>query len=66
MQSKILKLITECSKLHMELIVTENFAVLNYCGFAKIVKKHDKYTGYVRINDIYIYTQWFYIASPPG
>jgi SPX domain protein involved in polyphosphate accumulation len=31
----------------MELIMTENFATLNYCGFAKILKKHDKYTGSV-------------------
>jgi hypothetical protein len=25
----------------------ENYAVLNYCGLSKILKKHDKCTGFV-------------------
>ena len=31
----------------MDLLLLENFAVINYCGFGKILKKHDKVTGYV-------------------
>ena len=34
-------------KFYMDLLLLENFAVINYCGFGKILKKHDKVTGYV-------------------
>jgi hypothetical protein len=28
-------------------LLLENFAIMNYCGFSKILKKHDKLTGWV-------------------
>lgn len=31
---------------HRHLVLLRNFAVLNYCGFTKILKKHDKVTGF--------------------
>ncbi|GBG25327.1 SPX domain-containing protein 1 [Hondaea fermentalgiana] len=31
---------------HRHLVLLRNFAVLNYCGFTKILKKHDKLTGF--------------------
>jgi len=33
--------------LYQDLLLLENYAVMNYCGFSKIVKKHDKLTGSV-------------------
>lgn len=33
-------------KLHSNLLLLETFAILNYCAFSKILKKHDKRTGY--------------------
>ena len=32
---------------HKELLMLENYAVLNFCGLSKILKKHDKSTGFV-------------------
>jgi len=37
--------LTRCMDLHMFVLLVENYAVLNYCGFAKILKKHDKLTN---------------------
>lgn len=34
------------SKLHNNLLLLETFAIMNYCAFSKILKKHDKKTGY--------------------
>ncbi|KAH9255815.1 hypothetical protein BASA81_006216 [Batrachochytrium salamandrivorans] len=31
-----------CTDAHLFLLIVENFGVLNYCGFKKILKKHDK------------------------
>jgi hypothetical protein len=42
MSSEQIRLFTET---HMLLLLIENFAVLNYCGFTKILKKHDKLTA---------------------
>ena len=36
----------KCQNLHMRLLMVENYAVLNYCGFSKIIKKHDKFTKF--------------------
>lgn len=33
-------------KLHNSLLLLEGFAIMNYCAFSKILKKHDKRTGY--------------------
>ena len=35
----------ECMDAHMYVLLVENYAVLNYCAFAKILKKHDKCTN---------------------
>lgn len=35
-----------CKSLYMELLMLENFAVMNHCAFSKILKKHDKVTGF--------------------
>jgi len=40
------ELLKACTKMHMDLLMLENFAVLNYAGFTKILKKHDKVTGF--------------------
>lgn len=36
----------ECAEHHLRFVLLENYAVMNYCGFTKILKKHDKLTGY--------------------
>lgn len=33
-------------RFYMDLILLENYAVMCYCGFGKILKKHDKVTGF--------------------
>lgn len=35
-----------CVKLYKELLLFENYAVINHCAISKILKKHDKWTGY--------------------
>eukprot|EP00924_Labyrinthula_sp_SR-Ha-C_P001073 maker-scaffold_7-snap-gene-12.43-mRNA-1 protein AED:0.26 eAED:0.26 QI:113/1/1/1/1/1/2/153/219 len=40
------KLLERCTSLHLRLVLIENYAVLNYCGFQKVLKKHDRYTGF--------------------
>ena len=34
------------SKYYKDILLLENFAIMNYCGFSKILKKHDKITGF--------------------
>lgn len=41
------RLMAACVKLYKDLLLLENFAIMNYCGFSKILKKHDKLTGQV-------------------
>uniref|UniRef100_A0A7S2D364 SPX domain-containing protein n=1 Tax=Octactis speculum TaxID=3111310 RepID=A0A7S2D364_9STRA len=36
-----------CLKLYKDLLMLENYAIINFCGFSKILKKHDKNTGFV-------------------
>mmetsp|Transcript_8157 Transcript_8157/g.13163 ORF Transcript_8157/g.13163 Transcript_8157/m.13163 type:complete len:324 (+) Transcript_8157:68-1039(+) len=43
---KVEALLNKCTETHMYLLMLENYAVLNYAGFAKILKKHDKNTGF--------------------
>lgn len=39
-----LQLLGEIVKFYTDLLLLENYAVMNYCGFGKILKKHDKST----------------------
>lgn len=39
------RLLMACVKLYKDVLLLENFAIMNYCGFSKILKKHDKLTG---------------------
>lgn len=40
------RLLTACVKFYRDVLMMENFAIMNYCGFSKILKKHDKATGF--------------------
>jgi len=44
--SEPVKTLNDCTAMHMSLLMLENYAVLNYAGFTKILKKHDKVTGF--------------------
>ncbi|CAI5706844.1 unnamed protein product [Peronospora farinosa] len=44
------RLMKDCVALYKELLLLENFAVMNFCGISKILKKHDKWTGYATRN----------------
>ncbi|GLD93610.1 hypothetical protein PINS_up002202 [Pythium insidiosum] len=44
------ELMKACVSLYKELLLLENFAVMNFCGISKILKKHDKWTGYATRN----------------
>lgn len=39
------RLLKACVKFYKDVLLLENFAIMNYCGFSKILKKHDKLTG---------------------
>lgn len=45
-EGKKTKLMQKCVTMYKELLLLENFAVMNFCGISKILKKHDKWTGY--------------------
>jgi hypothetical protein len=36
-----------CVRFYKDVLLLENFAIMNYCGFSKILKKHDKVTGFI-------------------
>jgi hypothetical protein len=40
------RLLQACSCFYKDVLLLENFAIMNYCGFSKILKKHDKVTGF--------------------
>mmetsp|Transcript_8262 Transcript_8262/g.8250 ORF Transcript_8262/g.8250 Transcript_8262/m.8250 type:complete len:327 (-) Transcript_8262:522-1502(-) len=40
------RLLAACVKFYKDVLLLENFAIMNYCGFSKILKKHDKSTGF--------------------
>ncbi|OQR96866.1 hypothetical protein THRCLA_07144 [Thraustotheca clavata] len=40
------KIMGACVALFKEMLLLENFALINYSGISKILKKHDKWTGY--------------------
>ena len=39
------RLLASCVRFYKDVLLLENFAIMNYCGFSKILKKHDKLTG---------------------
>ena len=39
------RLLHACLQFFKDVLFLENFAIMNYCGFSKILKKHDKHTG---------------------
>jgi len=41
------RLLSSCVKFYKDVLLLENFAIMNHCGFSKILKKHDKLTGLV-------------------
>ena len=41
------RLLRSCINLYRDVLLLENFAIMNYCGFSKILKKHDKNTGFI-------------------
>ncbi|KAF0686789.1 Aste57867_21452 [Aphanomyces stellatus] len=45
-QAKKTKVMGTCVALFKEMLLLENFALINYCGISKALKKHDKWTGY--------------------
>lgn len=45
-KSEISQRLKECAEHHLQIVLIENYAVMNYCGFTKILKKHDKVTGF--------------------
>ena len=40
------RLLRSCVNLYKDVLQLEKFAVTNYCGYSKILKKHDKVTGF--------------------
>jgi SPX domain protein involved in polyphosphate accumulation len=41
-QTELHERLSQCAQAHLFVLLVENYAVLNYCGFTKILKKHDK------------------------
>ena len=39
------RVLVTCVRFYKDVLLLENFAIMNYCGFSKILKKHDKLTG---------------------
>lgn len=40
------RLLRAVVKFYKDVLLLENFAIMNYCAFSKILKKHDKLTGF--------------------
>jgi SPX domain protein involved in polyphosphate accumulation len=40
------RLLKACVNLYKDVLQLENFAITNYCGYSKILKKHDKLTQF--------------------
>ena len=35
-----------CVRFYKDVLLLENYAIMHFCGISKILKKHDKMTGY--------------------
>ena len=46
LEETIESLLESCRVIHGKLLLLEMYAHVNYCGFTKITKKHDRVTGY--------------------
>uniref|UniRef100_A0A7R9YCT0 SPX domain-containing protein n=1 Tax=Pinguiococcus pyrenoidosus TaxID=172671 RepID=A0A7R9YCT0_9STRA len=38
--------LSACVRIYKDLLLLETYAIMSYCAFSKILKKHDKVTGY--------------------
>jgi SPX domain protein involved in polyphosphate accumulation len=45
-ESTWMRLLAACVKFYKDCLLLETFALTNYCAFSKILKKHDKVTGF--------------------
>jgi len=34
-------------KVYTELLLLDHWVIVSYCGFSKILKKHDRWTGFI-------------------
>lgn len=39
------RLLTACVRFYRDVLLLENYSIMHFCGFSKILKKHDKMTG---------------------
>jgi len=49
------RLMMACVNFYKDLLMLENYAIMNYCGFSKILKKHDKITRH-KTRDVFMKT----------
>ena len=40
------RLLMACVRFYKDVLLLENYAIMHFCGFSKILKKHDKMTGF--------------------
>ena len=45
-RSTWIRLLKACAYFYKDVLLLENFAIMNYCSISKILKKHDKMTGF--------------------
>lgn len=45
-KSEWTRMLTACVRFYKDAVLIENYAVLHLAGFSKIIKKHDKITGF--------------------
>lgn len=43
----MLMLIPDWPQVYTELLLLNHWVVVSYCGFSKILKKHDRWTGFM-------------------
>ena len=41
-----IRVLKACAYFYKDVLLLENFAIMNYCSISKILKKHDKLTGF--------------------